>query len=192
MALSAKNNANMVIMVTGYSGSGKSELSSMLREEFGGQVISVGQEMRSVARDKGFGGLSEFINEAGAMKCFDIARPHIVGRIGELYRLGSIIVDGLYECKLAELVRNCFGSHNSAIVNVFADRSRRIERVTARTGGDIAKGINEVERRDSVKLMVGVNEVIDKSDFTVDNNTDVKGDLRLKIRHVAQCVLNDK
>lgn len=182
MAFSAKNNANMVIMVTGYSGSGKSELSSMLREELGGHVINVGQEMRSVARDNGFGGLSEFINEAGATKCFDMARPHIIGKIGELYRSGSVIVDGLYECKLAELVRNRFGSRNSAIVNVFADRPRRIERVTARTGGDIVKGVTEVERRDSVKLIVGVNKVMNKSDFAVDNNTDVKGDLRLKTR----------
>jgi len=187
MAVSAKNK---LIMVTGYSGSGKTELSSMLRDEFKGQVLSVGQEMRSFARDNGFAGLSDFIKHDGAVECFEAARPHVLRAADALYKSGNVIVDGLYEYKLAEWLIAGFGSRNCFIVNVFADRSKRIERVTKRTEGDIINGAVEIERRDSVKLIVGVNEVIDKSDFTVDNNTDVKEELRLKSHRVAWCVSN--
>jgi hypothetical protein len=57
-------------------------------------------------------------------------------------------------------------------------------------GGDIVTGTKEVERRDSVKLVVGVNDVIEMSNFTVDNNTCMKEELRLRSKRVAQCVLN--
>ena len=191
MALSKKESEkNKVIMVTGYSGSGKTELSSMLREEFNGQILSVGQEMRSFAKSNGFEGLSDFIRHEGAIECFESARPHILRTADALYKSGSVIVDGLYEYKLAEWMVAGFGSRNCFIVNVFADKSVRIKRVTARVGGDIVTGTKEVERRDSVKLTVGVNEVIERSDFTVDNNTGVKEELRLRSKHVAQCVLN--
>lgn len=187
MAVCAKNK---VIMVTGYSGSGKTELSSMLREEFKGQVLSVGQEMRSFARNNGFEGLSDFIKHEGAAGCFEAVRPHILRSADALYNSGSVIVDGLYEYRLAEWLITGFGSRNCFIVNIFADRSKRIERVTRRTNMDIVKGAEEIERKDSVKLIVGVNDVIEKSDFTVDNNTDVKEELRLKGQRVAWCVSN--
>ena len=191
MALSKKESEkNKVIMVTGYSGSGKTELSSMLREEFKGQILSVGQEMRSFAKDNGFSGLSEFIRHEGAIECFESVRLHILRAADALYKSGSVIVDGLYECKLAEWMVEGFGSRNCFIVNIFADKAIRIKRVTARMGGDIVTGTKEVERRDSVKLVVGVNDVIEMSNFTVDNNTCMKEELRLRSKRVAQCVLN--
>ncbi len=189
MAVSAKNK---VIMVTGYSGSGKTELSSMLRDAFKGRVLSIGQEMRSFAKDNGFDGISDFIRHEGAIECFEAARPVILRAADTLYKSGSVIVDGLYEYKLAEWMITGFGGRNCVIVNVFADRSKRIARVTNRIGGGIVNGTREAERKDSVKLIVGVNDVIDKSDFTVDNNTDVKEELRSKSRRVAWCVSNDQ
>ena len=193
MAVSKKNpEKNKVIMVTGYSGSGKTELSSMLREEFNGHVLSVGKEMRSFARDNGFYGLSDFIRHDGAVECFEAARLHILRAADTLYTSGNIIVDGLYEYKLAEWMVTGFGNRNCFIVNVFADKAVRIKRVTARVGGNLVTGTEEIERRDSVKLVVGVNDVIERSDFSVDNNSNAKDDLRSKSRIIAQCVFDGK
>ncbi|MCL5786687.1 MAG: AAA family ATPase [Candidatus Marsarchaeota archaeon] len=193
MAVSKKiPEKNKVIMVTGYSGSGKTELSSMLREEFNGHVLSVGKEMRSFAKDNGFNGLSDFIRQEGAVECFEAARPRLLRAADALYQSGSVIIDGLYENKLAEWIVAGFGSKNCFIVNIFADMSIRINRVIARTEGDIIKGSEEVKRKDSVKLIVGVNDIIERSDFSLDNNSNAKDDLRSKSRMVAQCVFDGK
>ena len=193
MAVSKKiPEKNKVIMVTGYSGSGKTELSSMLREEFNGQVLSVGQEMRSFARSNGFEGLSDFIRHEGAVECFEAARPRILRAADALYQSGNVIIDGLYEDKLAEWIIAGFESRNCFIVNIFADMSTRISRVIARTGGDMINGSEEVKRKDSVKLIVGVNDVIERADFSVDNNSNAKDELRSKSRILAQCVFDGK
>lgn len=193
MAVSKKEpEKNKVIMVTGYSGSGKTELSSMLREDLNGKILSVGKEMRSFAKDNGFSGLSEFIMHEGAVECFEAARPRIFRAADELYNSGSVIVDGLYDWELAGWMVAGFGKGNCSIVHIFAGKDVRIKRVTARVGGDIINGSKEVERKDSIKLIVGINDVIEMSNFSLDNNSNSKDELRSKSRMIAQCVLNDQ
>lgn len=182
---------NKIVMVTGYSGSGKSEFSSMLRDEFDGTVVNVGDEMRVVAKNNGYGRLRDFFGAVGINESFSQSRPYILGAIHDKYSSGNVIVDGAYEQMLVELVIGRFGRRNSFVVNVLADSLKRIERISGRAGLEI-DGAREASRRDAVKITAGINSVIEMSDFVVDNNGNTKNDLRLKSRQIAQCVLNER
>lgn len=183
-----KTGKNKILLVTGYSGSGKSELANMLREEFDGAVVSTGGVMRAIANERGFERLSEFIATVGVRDSFGIARDSIVDKINTLIS-SNVIVDGMYDCVLADMIVNRFGKRNICVIDVLADASVRIERVAARNRTDIAGGVKEVIRRDLIKVNAGINEVILRSDFIIKNNSGVN-ELRVKSHSLTRCVFD--
>ncbi len=159
-----------VIAVTGYSGSGKSTLAGMLRDRCGCEGVGAGDVMRAGARKLGYARLSDMIALSGVESVFERFREPILQGILRRYRSESVVVDGLYDAVLADALMREVGRNGICIVSVVSDRRNRDINLAARYSLLGPGGAIEAARRDSVKVIAGLEKVVRMADLEVRNN----------------------
>lgn len=153
------SSSGFVVAVTGLSGSGKSAISEMLRSEHGMEIVRTGDIMRHGAHEKGYPGLTQMILDKGVKETFSSFREAILEEVRRLSCASNVVVDGLYDIKLAGMMRASFHG-NMAIIEVQAPEALRVSRIASRNSTDALEGKTEAERRDAVKMAAGLGEVI--------------------------------
>lgn len=177
---------NRVISVTGYSGSGKSTLIGIIRENYPCSVVNVNEIMHREARRLGYARLSDFMGAIGAANVFGLFAPEIMRRIRRGHAAGNVVVDGLYDVRLAEDIRKAYGK-DSRIINLEASERTRDCTIALRNNLSLSGGSSEAERRDAVKRQAGMEGVMAMADFTIRNDRGI-ADLRREALRVLRRV----
>jgi cytidylate kinase len=131
-------------------------------------LVCIGDIMRDGARECGYPGLTQMILDKGAEGAFGFFREAIFDGIKKTAHTNDVVVDGLYDIKLAGRMRASFGNR-MVVIEVQAPEALRSSRIASRNGTDALEGKLEAERRDAVKMAAGLGEVIAMAQIQIPN-----------------------
>jgi dephospho-CoA kinase len=157
-----------LILLTGMAGSGKTTLSTLIRES-GLRVITMGDVIRELAKSKGLeptreniGQLAEEIRKEGpdavARRCVEILKKGPEG---------LIVVDGIRS--IAE-VDAFMAEFDVVLIALWASPLSRYKRLTRRGRSDDPKTWEEFKERERRELGFGIGDAIASSDYMIKND----------------------
>ncbi len=157
-----------LILLTGMAGSGKTTLSTLIRES-GLRVITMGDVIRELAKTQALeptreniGHLAEEIRKEGpdavARRCVEMLKrgPD-----------GLIVVDGIRSLAEVDAFKNEF---DVILIALWASPLSRYKRLTRRGRSDDPKTWEEFKERERRELGFGIGDAIASSDYMIKND----------------------
>ncbi len=157
-----------LILLTGMAGSGKTTLSTLIRES-GLRVITMGDVIRELAKSKGLeptreniGHLAEEIRKDGpdavARRCVEMLKKGPDG---------LIVVDGIRSIAEVDAFKAEF---DVVLIALWASPLSRYKRLTRRGRSDDPKTWEEFKERERRELGFGIGDAIASSDYMIKND----------------------
>lgn len=161
-----------VLAIVGMPGSGKSEAATVAAEH-GIPVVTMGDVIREVSRERGRGSTEEALGEvatalreeAGPAAVADRSIPQIETH---LENHDVVLVDGVRGIAEVERFEEAFDD-SFQLVSIEAPFEIRLDRIRKRGRDPSADGRADLQRRDSRERGYGMDEAMDHADVTVHN-----------------------
>ncbi|OIO22367.1 hypothetical protein AUJ65_06285 [Candidatus Micrarchaeota archaeon CG1_02_51_15] len=158
-----------IILLTGRSAVGKSTLSPALARELEARTVNASEMMRERARLEGYAHLADFFKHTGVKPAFENLRPHVLREIKKHAENGPVVVEGVYDSGLYELLKSSFPADRLLIVNVTANRSFRQAMHAHRKQLTRKDSKANLRKRNQVKVQAGLPEIIAGARLSVRN-----------------------
>jgi cytidylate kinase len=151
-----------VIVLTGVSGTGKSDLSKQLADGLGFSRVGMSEFFLQVAHQRGYRTLQEFNRAEGFQSAyFDLIPEFILEIRRQSEQKPGIIIDGVYDPELYDSIRGAFKDRDVRLFNICARRRERLHWLNKRE----AENSKRVKReRDRNKKIFGVNAMMTRPD----------------------------
>lgn len=134
----------MIILLTGPSATGKSTIAEHLGATFQLPVLGERKILRSLAHSYGFTRTRYWLTEVGVNVVLDAALAETVRKIQEEKSERGIILDGSYDCRLPQILREIV-NEKVFIISVISEENIRKERMRKRmevTDREVEEGEN--------------------------------------------------
>lgn len=173
---------NRVIGFCGLPGSGKSTAIDAIREL--GVVITMGDVIRNEARKRGLEPIDDNLGiiakelrekhgpEIIAQKCVEL-----INDINE----DVVFIDGVRSFSEINIFRK---SWKFPLIAIILDDKSRFKRLSERGRSDDPKKIEELNERDERELGFGLDDVVNKADYKISNNSTIE-DLKRKTKKIV-------
>jgi len=173
----------MIILLTGPSATGKSTIAEFLGDAFQLPVLGEREILRSLAHPHGFTRTRHWLAEVGVNAVLNAALAETVRKIQEEKNEQGIILDGSYDRRLPQTLREVFSGERVLIISVAAEERIREERMMKRMGTTTEEALSEMQLIDRFKEYAGMAEIIRDADLVVENNRSIDEVMReLQIR----------
>lgn len=161
-----------VLSLCGLPGSGKSQISRIVKSMYDIDVLDVSSKLRSISIER-YGNSNrnnliktreKIINSMGKTGVLELALSE--------HKLNSdiLLIDSVRILKDIELLYNKFSSYSKTI-GVIASKYQRYQRIKERSNNNISH--EEFISRDKWEKKIGVTECIASSDYVINNLTDL-------------------
>jgi dephospho-CoA kinase len=172
----------MLILLVGLTSSGKSTAAKIL-EEMGFSVVCTGDVIREEVKNRGLEynkendvKISEWFNEHG--------EELVVERLSNKLKGDKMVIDGMRSPEMLEKLEEITGK-GPIIINIKADVDSRFRRERKRKKFyGFTK--EDMQRRDDAHMNIGTRELIEKSDYTIDNTNLTKEELKKEIKRILK------
>lgn len=124
------------VLLTGYSGVGKTTLAESLSRQTGMEVFSERDISRSIAKDEGHARSRLWLATVGVGEVARAIRERTLELMTQASQSGQagVIIDGVYDALLQQAIRQRIANAEIQIINVEAPREVRIQRYARRIG----------------------------------------------------------
>lgn len=179
----------IIIGFCGLPGSGKSTALEAIEDL--GKIINMGNIIREEASNQNLKPTGENLGKI-AKNLRKEEGPAVIANktIEKIKDLSEqvIFVDGLRS--VAEL--NEFRKHwEFPLIAVILEEDKRLKRIKERGRKDDSKSIEQIKKRDKREKRFGLEELIDKADYTISNNS-TKTNLEKKTRELVLKIIKDR
>ena len=165
-----------IILVTGFSGSGKTTFADKIGSREGYCTINLGKLMRDAATKEGFETLTYYMEHYGTVFGFSRLRNYILDKIAQ-QSPRTVIVDSIYDYGLYLEISEKFGRDNIFTVSLELEEEKRLMRFLLRSNReqrDIDNALISLRRRDTYKREVGIAKVIGNADINLTSDLPVE------------------
>lgn len=162
-----------ILLLTGPSATGKSTIAARLGNDFQIPVLGEREILRSLARSYGFARTRYWLAEAGINVVLNEALAETVRVITEKKNERGVILDGSYDRRLPQTLREVFPGEKVLIISVAAEQRVREERMMKRMGTTTEEALGEMQLIDRFKEYAGMAEIIRDADLVVENNRSI-------------------
>jgi len=185
----SKNNEKIVIGVVGLPGAGKSTALEVLKNI--GKIVIMGDVVREEALKRNLpitgetlGKISRELREKYgpgiiAEKCIEY-----INKIDD----NIIFIDGIRSMTEVRIFRKYW---EFPIIAILCPDDLRYKRLLDRKREDDSISIGEIKLRDKRELEFGLKEVIDHSNYFINNNSDIET-LKLNILNIVKIIIREK
>lgn len=159
------------LLLTGNSGAGKSTLAHNLRLRYNGVHIMEREISRDIATAAGFGRSRNWVEAVGITAAATAIRKQTIELLYQNRDNRLAIVDGAYDRKLPEAIRQEFPASALGIIAVEAKFQTRVDRYAGRLGGiALRQALEDVKYLDHIKQAVGADELLGVADLRIVND----------------------
>ena len=170
------NYTNKIIGITGFGSSGKSTLLKYISKELKIEQFSLGDYQRE--KFAKYGNPINYHNTLGLDVTYYGLWDEYLEQISKLNKKNSIIIDGIYTSRFIDIVAKRMGNGQPYLINVCAPTNFRIRRFSDKTGLNWLEAEKQLFQLAKIKMDVGIIEVIRRSNFILNNNSEIKTFLR--------------
>lgn len=160
---------NIIVVIVGDSGSGKTTVAKMLHEYYSVPLLSFSSMGKELSVMKGYSRLRDFfLNCSKEVFCSEL-NDYLMKRILAFSECNScFIIEGLVSSQIIKKLKDEF--RNIHVVMIRVDKSVRINRIAARLSCSIEDAMNEDAVKAKIKKALGIDEVTALSDYIVEGN----------------------
>jgi dephospho-CoA kinase len=172
---------NNLLLLTGFSGSGKTTIANKVSSLYNIRIISERNILRDLAVSLGFSRARYWYLSDGIHPVLEKTRIETIRRISESIAnnpIGYIIIDGCYDKDLPLSIKSEINQINITTVSVLASEETRLNRVMERIRTSRESAFNEINLLDKFKTEAGIQEIINNSDLTVVNESEIMDPVR--------------
>ena len=171
----------MLILLVGLTSSGKSTAADIL-SEMGFSVASTGDVIRDEIKNRGWQYNKE--NDVRVSRWFneEAGEKEVIKRLRSNLQGDKKVIDGIRSHEMLEKLVEYFGE-NPVIIAIRADSESRYLRECERkkfTGFTR----EDMEKRDDAHLKMGTGEMMKMADYTIDNTSLTKEELRKELKSI--------
>lgn len=167
-----------IILFTGLSSSGKSQLAGRLAESLQIPVLGERETLHSLAVSSGFARSRHWLSAVGFQRVLDESLVATLNAIDNQRTPLGLILDGSYDRRLPDAIRRRFPEENVVIVAVEITQQTREERNRERMQIDARTARQELDMLDQLKYQAGMQEIIGQAHIVVKNEKPLQESVR--------------
>ncbi|HEY9245290.1 MAG TPA: AAA family ATPase [Candidatus Methanoperedens sp.] len=178
----------LIIGAIGPIGSGKDTVLQIIFENFDFEIISIGDLVRDLTRERGLGCTRENLQQTSLMYFSKYGRDFFPKKVIEIIEKNgyeNVCISGIRTCTDVEVLKNHY-DNKFFLIYVRADKNIRFNRLKNRNEERDPKNFNEFLIQDLNEEKFQFSEAIQLSDYTIDNKgslEDLKNDVYRMIRN---------
>lgn len=160
---------NIIVVIAGDSGSGKTTVARMLHEYYCVPLLTFSSMGKELSEMKGYSRLRDFfLNCPQEIFCSEL-NDYLTKKILAFSEGNScFIVEGLISSQVIKTLKNEF--KNIYIVTIQVDESVRIKRIATRLSCSTKDAMDENALKSRIKKILGIDEITALSNYIVDGN----------------------
>lgn len=166
------NSRQKIILLTGYSGAGKSVVSNQLATSLGLSYIDSRNVYHKLARELGFTSGREWLKTAGTSDFLENVIDETVRQMSDQPEGTNFVLDAVAGNRMVEKIRSSFPQANMTIVSLQAPVEVREGRIARRQNLDLQSAAHERKFRDGFLQESGVEATMQQANFVVENEED--------------------
>jgi predicted kinase len=163
-----------LFLFTGLSGVGKSTVARSLVDGTDYSLLGEREILHTLASSRGFSRTRDWLAEVSLRDILKEAREETLNRIKGLGDIPGVMIDGTYDRKLPNYLRDQVENSRLLIVSLSLEQTLREQRLVGRYGGDQVLAQQEMQLIDMWKQRAGLVDLIAKSDIKADNSSTVE------------------
>mgnify|MGYP001562563870 CR=1 FL=1 len=164
-----------IILLTGFSASGKSTLAKILGEKLEMDMLSVRALVDDITQRSGFERTRYWLADIGISKALEQLNEEIIYAIKLREKNNNgVIIDDLIDPKLVAILRDQFPEDIITVVAVKVDRKLRLQRVVERMGILAKDAIKELRFLDRIKQEAGLAQAMCFAEIEVENQRSIE------------------
>lgn len=174
---------NRLIIITGYSASGKTTFSKHLAANMNNDILTFRSIARKIASDTGYKYIRDFYSHE--KYALELTNQYLCQKITDAFSTNNEII---YEGVISRQVVQTFKKkYRCKVVICFIDTpfSTRKSRIIQRESISNDKASHELERKDSIKRMMDIEWLFANSDIRLNGECDVE-DMRRTFTHFLE------
>lgn len=166
-----------IILFTGSSATGKSTIARRIADLYQIPIINEREMLKKMARDRGFARTRHWLDAIGTDRFLDEALQQTIQEL-TLTQGTHVIIDGSYDRRLPETLRQKFDKEKLLIITVTAPESTREMRNMQRMGSTLEESMKELHLIDAFKEYAGTLDIEKEATFTIQNDDDLDKSIR--------------
>jgi len=176
----------LIIGAIGPIGSGKDTILQIIFENFDCEIISIGDIVRELTKERGLGCTRENLQQTSLMYFNKYGRDFFPKKVIEIIEKNgyeNVCISGIRTCRDVEVLKNHYGS-KFFLIDIRADKNIRFNRLKNRNEERDPKNYREFLNQDESEEKFQLSKAIQLSDYTIDNKSsleDLKNDLNRMI-----------
>jgi dephospho-CoA kinase len=173
----------MLIVIVGMPSSGKTTVAKILGK-MGFSVASTGDVVREEIKNRGLPYTKEIDRKVADWFHEESRERVVIKRLLGKLKGEKRVIDGLRDPKQIEELERITGERPVLIAIKSSFESRVKRELDKRRFEDITR--EDVEKRDRAELRLGEGELIEKADYTIDNSSLTKEELRRELEKIMK------
>lgn len=176
----------LIIGAIGPIGSGKDTILQIIFETFDFEIISIGDIVRELTKERGLGCTRENLQQTSLMYFNKYGRDFFPKKAIEIIEKNgyeNVCISGIRTCRDVEVLKSQYGN-KFILIDVEADKNIRFNRLKNRNEERDPKNYSEFLYQDDSEEKFQLSKAIQLSDYTIDNKgslEDLKNDLNRMI-----------
>lgn len=172
-----------LVLLTGYSCTGKTTISKLLSEREGFYFISIHAIISKIAIERGYLRGRKWFKNEGIQSISKILSEFLCSFVKQSNE-DKIVIDDIYDLNLLNSINENFPNSKSMLIALKSMNSCRLNRMSERAEADITTAESELKLYDSFKFEAGIEAVIEKADFFIMNTELTIGEIYKKIINI--------
>lgn len=161
-----------IIVLAGFSGAGKTTIAKNLVDKTNFGFIEHQRLVHSIANTKGYSRARYWLKDVGTERFVNDSLEEIVKEI-KVFSADSktgVVADVAYGLSMLSILKHEFPEAKILVLEIKAGENIREERIGSRMGGvERPSALHEREFRDGFLKEVGLEEVLEVADFSIEN-----------------------
>lgn len=162
-----------ILIIVGNSGAGKSTLAREYLQHNDYPLLTFREVGRKLAVKNGFTGIGEYFDGTDLMVFKrDLGRELLKEISDKMLITDFLVIEGLIFCDIVLAVKNKY--KNVLVVNIDVPYEIRIKRIAQKLSTTLEGAIENEDNKAKLKLALGMDNVLNAADFTLDGRKSVQ------------------
>lgn len=158
-------NKNLIICIVGYSGSGKSTISSFISNSLNLPLFKYGKEVSRIIHSAEYEKSRDYVEANGINSYTELIEKNMIPSIKKFMKKNKIfIIDGIVSDEVYDYLKR---KNEVYSIYIKLDKEKRIKRLMERENISFEEANNEINIKDGIKIESGLDIIVSKSNAIV-------------------------